>query len=144
MKFDFKTLLGRVARQESPKDLKLAIAELLMEIARADLKVGTAELGIVHAHLRTAYGLSDEEIESLSVLAQSRVEQAVSLHDTVGQVNDALDPEQKRELLRTLWQVAYADGRLDPYEEALLRRLSELLYIPHRIFIQEKLGVAGI
>lgn len=143
MKLDFKALLGLSSRPEKHRDLKLAVAELLMEIARADLNVGPAELQIVHTHLQAAYGLSEQEMTALIDMARSRVEQAVSLHDTVSQVNASLDADQKRELMRTLWQVAYADGRLDPYEEALMRRLSDLLYIPHDVFIQEKLGVTG-
>jgi uncharacterized tellurite resistance protein B-like protein len=37
-----------------------------------------------------------------------------------------------------LWQVAYADGSLDPYEEALVRKIADLIYVPHREFIQAK------
>ena len=47
----------------------------------------------------------------------------------------------RRELLRMLWRVAYADGRLDKYEEALLRKLGDLLFLSHDDFIREKLAV---
>lgn len=140
---NLKRLLSRSIPAQDQHTPKLAVAELLMEIARADLTLGTAERKVIHAHLQSAYELSDAEITELTDTAHARVEASVSLHDTVQLINSALDAERKRALLRVLWQVAYADGRLDPHEEALLRRLSDLLYIPHSVFIQEKLGVAG-
>ncbi len=47
--------------------------------------------------------------------------------------------EEKRQLLRDLWAVAYADGKLDQYEESQLRKIAELLHVPHTQFIQSKL-----
>ena len=47
-------------------------------------------------------------------------------------------PEQKVSVVEMLWQVAYAEGRLDPYEEALVRKIADLIYVPHREFIQAK------
>jgi len=37
-----------------------------------------------------------------------------------------------------LWQIAYADACLDRYEEALVRKIAELIHVPHREFMQAK------
>jgi uncharacterized tellurite resistance protein B-like protein len=42
-----------------------------------------------------------------------------------------------------LWQVAYADQRLDPHEELLLRQITDLLHLDHDDFIRVKLEVLG-
>lgn len=134
-------LLGRDDRPAAAASPALAVAQLLIEIARSDLQVQEAELGVVREHLAQAYGLSREQLDALVDEAGRKVDTATSLYDTVQRVNAALMPEQKAGLMRALWQVAYADRRLDAYEEALLRRLAELLYVPHSEFIREKLKV---
>ena len=37
-----------------------------------------------------------------------------------------------------MWEVAFADGKLDPFEEALIRKTAELLYVDHAQFIKTK------
>jgi len=39
-----------------------------------------------------------------------------------------------------LWQVSRADGRIDAHEEHLVRKVAELLYVPHSRFIQTKIA----
>lgn len=45
------------------------------------------------------------------------------------------------QLLELLWEVVYADAVLEKYEEHLVRKLAELLYVPHSQFIATKLRV---
>ena len=70
--------------------------------------------------------------------ARSRARQSVSLHDYVQTLNQSLDAAGKRRLIAMLWQVAVADGRVDKYEEHLLRRLVDLLYIPMADYVQAR------
>ena len=46
-------------------------------------------------------------------------------------------------LVKMLWDVAYADGQLDPYEEHTIRKLAERLHVPHREFIMTKHEASG-
>jgi len=41
-------------------------------------------------------------------------------------------------VVEMLWRVAFADGRIDRYEEALVRKIAELIYVPHRDFIRAR------
>ena len=133
---------GRQQPVDEEHARRLAVAQLLLEIARSDLDVAPAEMAAIRGHLAHAYALDETRLDELVATASSRVERSVSLHDTVQLINQALGPEDKARIIGALWQVAYADGRLDPYEEALLRRLADLLYVPHRTFIREKLKAA--
>ena len=56
-------------------------------------------------------------------------------------MNEHFSAPEKVDLFSCLWQVAYADGRIDKYEEHLLRRIADLLHISHRDFIRTKLAV---
>ena len=66
-----------------------------------------------------------------------------SLYDFVKTLNDTMAPDAKRGLLRLLWDVAHADGHVDPHEEHLIRQLADLLHLSHADFIRGKLDAAG-
>ncbi|HWU67753.1 MAG TPA: TerB family tellurite resistance protein [Stenotrophobium sp.] len=141
MKFSLQKFFQSSPEQGPPDERmqRLAVTQLLLEIARADMKSDAVEIAAIRKHLAQAYDLDDAALDELMQTASERVGAAVSLYDTVNVINQRLDAEGKARLVRALWQVAYADGHLDPYEEAMLRRLADLLYVSHDTFIQEKL-----
>ena len=134
-------------RTEDPADPippgQLAAAALLVETARADFHIDPGERAAIHRALAAAYGLGREEAQELVARAEQAVEEAVSLHDYVRRLNDELSPAAKVEIVEMLWRVAFADGRIDKYEEHVVRKAADLLYVPHRRFIRAKLKVAG-
>jgi uncharacterized tellurite resistance protein B-like protein len=70
--------------------------------------------------------------------AGSAREDATSLFEFTRLVNDHYGPDEKRDLVGAMWKVAYADGDLDKYEEHIIRRVAELIYLPHADFIRSK------
>lgn len=138
----FRKLFGlnHSAATAALKEPRLAIAQVMLEIARADQRSTAHELDVIRRHLAEAYQLTPPQLDVLVAEAQHQVDHAISLHDCVQSLNKNLSAEEKNSLVRGLWQVAYADGKLDAFEEALLRRLADLLYVPHGIFIREKLA----
>jgi len=58
-------------------------------------------------------------------------------------INKGFTQEQKVTLIKTLWQIAYADGELDKYEEHMVRKMADLLHVPHLEFIKTKNQVNG-
>ena len=54
--------------------------------------------------------------------------------------NDQLDYDQKKEVLNSVWSIAFADGEMDKHEEHLIRRIADLLYLNHKDFINAKLN----
>ena len=67
------------------------------------------------------------------------MEKSVSLYEFTSRLNEELSPEEKADTVEMLWRVAFADGRLDKYEEHLIRKAADLLHVPHRRFIRAKL-----
>jgi uncharacterized tellurite resistance protein B-like protein len=135
--------LGKTPQERVAVSPKLAVAELLLEMTRADYAADAAEVATVRELLRRAYELADDELDALLQEAGDHLRRSVSLYDTVASLKDALSQEERQKLIGMLWRVAYADGKLDKYEEALLRKLCDLLYVPHSAFIREKLAAAG-
>jgi uncharacterized tellurite resistance protein B-like protein len=124
-------------------DLQLAAAVLLLEVSASDFEHRPEEKSAILQALNRAYGLNEEQLKILYEHAVHSVGRAVSLHDFIVIINRECSQEQKMLLLEQLWRVAFADGRLDKYEDHRIRRIAELLYMPHRAFIQSKHAAAA-
>jgi len=131
-----KDLLGGTAagRQKDPAfdDKQLAAAALLVEAAQQDADFGEREqrtiLDLVEAHFELS---SDEAIALLEAASDAQAESNQLLGFT-RLVKDNFDEEGRIELIEMLWEVAYADGVLHPYEANLLRRVGGLIYVSDR------------
>lgn len=119
-------------------DLRLAAALLLVEVAKADYSIEAAEEDRLFELLQQQFKLAEDELTELRRLAEDEAEISISLHRHLDLLNSAYSPEQKISLLKMMWQMAYADGDLHRYEEHLIRRVADLLYIPHKDFIRTK------
>jgi uncharacterized tellurite resistance protein B-like protein len=127
-------------------EIDLAAAALLVEVARADHEQSVEEEAAMGELLATSLNLDPEEVQAVLGRAGDAVEDATSLFEFTRLVNDHYSIDEKRRLVRSMWQVALADRDLDKYEEHLIRRVAELIYLPHPEFIQTKheaLAAAG-
>ena len=128
----------------TPSQLRLAGAMLLLEVGYADFDLGDAERQTLNARLAARFSLSNDELDSLIEHAIEQHKHNVSMHEQVALINKHYDAAAKRQLIRDLWGIAYADGQLHHYEEAVIRRLADLLYVPHRDFIRTKHEESGL
>ncbi|MCP5129699.1 MAG: TerB family tellurite resistance protein [Pseudomonadales bacterium] len=135
--------LFEVPQQESEAEqeyrTRLAAAALLIETARADFAEDQAEDARLQSLLRRTLELDPEEVSKLVAQASSELDRSTSLFEFTRVINDHYSVEQKQELVTNMWRVAYADGRLDKYEESLIRQVAELTYVPHTDYIRAKL-----
>ena len=137
----FKANLVIDAGNSTPRDdrtLKLTTAALLIEVSLADFDMGPEEKASIINTLRSTFGLSALELDSLVKMAEQDVQQSTSLYQFTRLVNDFYDYEQKLSLISSMWQVAYADDNIDRYEEHLIRKVAELIYVTHPDFIRLK------
>ncbi len=118
--------------------VRVAAAALLVEIMVTDGLISQDEETTITSLLENSFGLPSAEAQELFELARQEVAEATSLYQFTGLVNEHFSAEQKFNLLTQTWQVALADGRLDKYEENLIRRLADLLHIGHSRFIKAK------
>lgn len=118
--------------------LQLATAALLIEMMRMDEEIRPEERRAVAGSIQDKFDLSDQETETLIQLAEEEAAQATDYHQFTSLINKGFTLEQKILVIEYLWEVAYADAHLDMYEEHLVRKVAELLYIPHSAFISAK------
>ena len=117
---------------------QLAAASLMVEVMVIDRQLDDEELNVIQKVLRQQFQLKDTEIEQLVALAHQEVDEATSLFQFTRLVNDHFDQNSKNNLIKNLWQVAFADDYLDKHEEAIIRRVAELIHVSHSGFIRAK------
>ena len=120
--------------------IKMAAAVLFVEVMHADHKVDKRERQVVKQALQESFSLSNHEAEELLQLAEERVKDVTSLHEFTSLLHGRLTSEEKVMLLEQIWRIVLADNDVDKYEEHLVRRIAELLYIKHNDYIRAKLN----
>lgn len=134
----FREEPGDEGREEA--DIRMAAAALLIEVARADHEQDSAEDAAMATLLANTLDLDGATIDTLMQDARRKVEDATSLFEFTRLINDHYSIDEKRSLVQSMWHVAYADASLDKYEEHVIRRVAELIYLPHPDFIAAKLA----
>jgi len=126
----------------SAGSLNLAVAALLVEVLRADYDVGLAERQQVIESVSRLLGLGDQDSKALVEEAERHIDRSHDLYQFTSQVNRTYSEGEKLQLLEALWRVARSDEIVHKYEEHLIRRVADLLYVPHSGFIAAKLRAA--
>ncbi len=136
-----KHLTAPAEDSEATHKLQLASAVLLVEMLYADGEVSDEEDAALFQLLQDQYQLSEEESRDLLALAHRKKHEATDYFQFTSLLNRHYSQQQKIQLVKNLWRLAYADNRLDKFEEHLIRRLADLLHVPHADFIRTKLEV---
>jgi uncharacterized tellurite resistance protein B-like protein len=124
---------------------RLAVAALLVEIALSDFESAGEEQQMIVDIVRSQFSLNEPESETLLSLAYEEHKASTDYFQFTRLINQHYTLQQKVELVESLWQVAFADGELHRYEEHVVRRLADLLYVSHTDFIAAKHRVmAGV
>lgn len=135
----FKQLIdGSDLSQTNTLSPNMAIACLLCEVAGADHNVDDREQETKHSLLMKLLSLNKEESKVLLEQAQEKIKNSASLYDFTSQLRE-LTQEARYNIIKSMWEVAYTDGEIDPLEEAVIRKTADLLYVDHSDFIRAKL-----
>jgi uncharacterized tellurite resistance protein B-like protein len=125
-------LTGRTAPDPSTRadELELAVAALLVEAARMDDQFDARERAAIARVLAEKFDLSPDAVGALVDAAESAVAQSTQFFPFTQQIVKHISPEDRAQIIEMMWEVAYADGVLDPQEDALLRRIAGLIHVP--------------
>ncbi len=119
----------------------LAVAALLLEVLLADYDVAPAERQQVMTSVSALLGLGAEAAQALVEEAERHIDKSHDLYQFTSQINRTCSEAEKVRLLEALWRVAIADLTVHKYEEHLIRRVADLLHVPHSGYIAAKLRV---
>jgi uncharacterized tellurite resistance protein B-like protein len=139
----FKQLIeGQDLSKNQGTSPNIAIASLLCEVAGADHQINESERVAKLQLIQRLLDLDEQQAKTLLEQAEPKVEQSVSLYDFTSQLRDLSQPV-RIDLIKAMWEVAHADGEIDPIEDSVIRKTAELLYVDHSDFIKTKLNVLG-
>lgn len=110
-------------------EIHTAVAALLVEAARMDDHFDPAERSTIRRVLGRRFALDDAQVERLVAAAERAVEGSSALYRFTRVVAERFDPAARVGMIEMLWEVAYADGTLDPDEDALIRRIAGLIFV---------------
>ncbi|MBL8564484.1 MAG: TerB family tellurite resistance protein [Hyphomicrobiaceae bacterium] len=128
-----RLLKGDAASEGSSKDdLRLAVAALLVEAARMDSSFGGEERDTISRLLAQRFELAEADVAALVAQADARIQDTVQYFPFTHNINTHMSAEEKVGVIEMLWRVAYADGRLDPEEDRLIRQIAGLIHVPDR------------
>lgn len=135
-----KLFAATEAEADKPDNHQLAVAAtaLMVQLSRVDQDEDQRELQAIVDGAVRAHQVTRDEAEEILEDALSHADDATSLYEFTGLINEHLDQEGKQALLESIWRVAFADGRIDKYEEHLIRRMADLLHLNHREYMQAR------
>ena len=123
--------------------IRMAAAVLFVEVMHADHQIDKRERQVIKRALLESFSLSKQDAEELLQQAEIRVKDVTSLHEFTSLLHGRLTNEEKVMLIEQIWRIILADDYVDKYEEHLVRRIAELLYVSHRDYIRAKLSAQG-
>ena len=134
----FESKISVDSEKDIEHQLRLATASLMIEMMLDDGEVHEKEEKILKEKLQKTFELENNETTELFELAHEEVKQAVDYHQFTSLIAKNFSQPQKIRVIENLWAVAYADDELDQYEEVMVRRIADLIYVTHSEFMQAK------
>jgi uncharacterized tellurite resistance protein B-like protein len=139
----FKKIFEKDASEDLEIDehgsIKACIA-LLLETSMADDLLDESEIKTLKATLINDFKLEETEIDELIEISKKNVDDSTSLYDFTRDINDNFESEERIKLIESMWKIAYADGNIDKFEEHIIRKVSNLIYVSHSDFIKAKIS----
>ena len=129
----------KATSEDTPlRAFELSCAALMFEVARSDFAIDETEREAIRLLLTENFALSEDDVATVTEEAADNVDAATCLFEFTRTINEVATIEQKRQLLTMMWGVALADDALSRYEEHVIRKVADLLYLPHNDFMLAK------
>ena len=142
IKLFFEAHLALSGPEDSLEEkLQIATVALFLEMMTMDDKVEPEEQEIILSLIHQNFSLTAEQSTSLLELAEQQRKQATDYFQFTSLIKKEYSLEQKVRLIESLWKIAFIDGVLDINEEYLVRKIADLLHVPHTVFIMAKIRV---
>ena len=131
----FDRILDLLMPGDAPRggtDVHIAVAALLVEAARMDDDFAPAERQAIRAVLAKRFALDAATVDRLVAAAEQAADRSSALYRFTRVLAERFDPAARIGMIEMLWEVAYADGVLDPEEDLLIRRIAGLIAVTDR------------
>ena len=135
---------ARAGAGHERRQLHVAVASLLHEASRVDLSEREEERAAAEHALLDLFGLGKDEAATVLAEGRDKARRLTSYFGPVAVIKRDLGPGERARLIGHLWRVAYADARLDPYEDHYVRKIGHLLHVANtEIMVQRNAARGG-
>ncbi len=129
------------SERRSVHDVHLATCAVFLEMANIDNEFSESERENILSVFQNEYGLSREDVLALNKTSREMLDTSLDLWKFTNVINQHYSREEKIRIVELLWELVYADGKMDEHENYFMHKLSGLLKLTHRDLIDAKLEV---
>ena len=108
-------------------EASLAMAALLVRLARTDGSYDAQEVASIDTALVQTFGLSPAAAGALRLRAEALEAEAPDTVRFTRALKDAVPHDHRIDLVEAMWRVVLSDGTRDDDEESMMRLVSNLL-----------------
>jgi uncharacterized tellurite resistance protein B-like protein len=130
---------GPEARHDN---IPLAVCALFLEMCHVDGEFAESEREDILGLLRNHYGMPETHVAQLMEASKKELAESIDLWQFTNLINQNYSRDEKIRVIEMIWQLVYADGRLDRHEDYLVHKLAKLLRLTHKELIDAKLKAA--
>lgn len=139
-----RRLKGDVGDQPlAAEDARIAVAALLVIAAHADHIYADAERAMIERVLADRYGVDAAGAAKLRADGEAAESASMDIYKFTALIKKAIPYEDRTSILDALWRVVLADAEREAHEEALMRRVTDLLGLDPRDNIEARRRVQG-
>lgn len=132
----YDDIFSRISAEDIAADnrdaaIRMATAVLMVDVALIDSRFRETEFDRMLKLLSDHFGLSTQDAAELINAANEKADNQSSVRELIAFLDKQLDQNEKARVIELLWSVAYADLKLDKYEDSLVLKIGELLNVGH-------------
>lgn len=124
---------------DARRDIRVATCALFIEMAEVDGEFSEEEQERIVAILKQEYDLTDEAAAELRKAAREQLAGSLDIWQFTNLINENYTEDEKTDVMRLVWRIVYADGKLDAHEDYLVKKMAKLLRLNHGKLIETKL-----
>ena len=124
--------------EQFKESIEICCFSLMVLTANIDASFDPAERSVVEQLGKDLFDLDDATINDIILDAEQQAGDSTSLYEFTSLIHAHLSEHEKFRLVEGLWRIAFADGRIDKYEEHIIRRVAELIYLDHARFTEAR------
>ena len=124
-------------------DLRVATCAVMLEIANIDGEFSAEERKRIVSFLESHFGLSAEIAQELIEKAGEELENSIDLWSFTNRINQNYNLEDKIGIVEMIWEIVFADDRMDMHEDYLMKKLGKLLRLSHKDLMDAKMKAKG-
>lgn len=139
----YDDIMGRISAEDIAADdrdtaIRMATAVLMVDVALVDKSFDENEFDRMVHLIKNHFGLGPQDAADLINAANVEAEELVSVYEFTKVLHNQLSHDDKARVVELLWAIACADGELDKYENALVLKVSDLLYVNRPVVMRLK------